>query len=839
MKNLPPTSLSPSSPFGFHMALPLLMLLILSTLALHPHRSSAADSLSGNQSLSGDQKLTSEGGKFVFGFFPLGNSPKRYYIGIWYNTNMVSKLTPVWVGNRDTPVLDLSSTELKLSKDGNLVLLNQSKSLIWSTETNITANSTMAVLLDSGNLVLQDSSDTSRILWQSIDHPTDTWLPGGKVGLNKLTGENQHLTAWKSLEDPAHGLFYLEIDPSGSSQYFILWNGTKNYWSSGDWNGKIFSGVPEMTSNYIYNFQYVSNASANYFTYTVNTDDVISRFTMDYSGQIKQWTWLSDAQNWILFWSQPREQCEVYALCGSFGSCNENNSPSCGCIKGFSERSPGEWHLGDQSGGCARNTPLQCGGSSSAGTEKDKFYQMDSVRLPDNPETMEAGSSSDCESTCLYNCSCTAYSYSSKCSLWYGNLLNIQEQYNGYDQSTLFLRLAASELPSSSSKSNKGGIIGAAAGGAIGFLALLALTWLVILRRQRRRIIGAAKAAADGVLVAFRYSDLRRVTTNFSEKLGSGGFGSVYKGSLPDSTFIAVKKLINLNQGEKQFRAEIGTIGTIQHINLIRLRGFCADQNNKCLVYEFMPNSSLDAHLFHGSKTDLDWGKRYLIALGTARGLVYLHEKCRDCIIHCDIKPENILLDASFIPKVADFGLAKLLGRDLSRVLTTMRGTRGYLAPEWISGVAITAKADVYSYGMMLFEIISGKRNTDHWEDNKNGFFPASAMKKLMAGDIRSLLDPRLEGVAEIEEVETACKVAYWCIQDEEMSRPTMEQVVQMLEGTMEIIMPPVPKSLQLYSGQQERIVFFSDSTVDQSNQTQSTFSSSPGRSSNSASLKE
>lgn len=693
------------------------------------------------------------------------------------------------------------------------------------------------MLLDSGNLVLQDGSNASRVLWQSFDHPTDTWLPGGKLGLNKLTGVNQHLTAWRSAEDPAEGFFYLEIDPSGSSQYFILWNGTKNYWSSGNWNGKIFSGVPEMTSNYIYNFQYVNNTSANYFTYTVNKDDIISRFIMDYSGQIKQWTWLPTAQNWILFWSQPRVQCEVYALCGSFGSCNENNLPFCGCIKGFSERSPKEWGLGDHSGGCVRATPLQCGGSSSAGTGKDKFYQMDSVRLPDNPQSADARSSSECESVCLNNCSCSAYSYSSGCSLWFGNLLNIQEQYDGSDQSTLFLRLAASELPSSSSK--KGGVIGAAVGGVIGFLALLGIIWLIIWRQQRMRIIGASKAAADGILVAFRYSDLQRVTGNFSEKLGSGGFGSVYKGVLPDSTFIAVKKLADVNQGEKQFRAEVSTIGTIQHINLICLRGFCADLNNKCLVYEFMPNSSLDVHLFHGSKTGLDWSKRYLIALGTARGLVYLHEKCRDCIIHCDIKPENILLDASFIPKVSDFGLAKLIGRDLSRVLTTMRGTRGYLAPEWISGIAITAKADVYSYGMMLFEIISGKRNTDHWEDNKTGFFPASAMKKLMTGDLLSLLDPRLEGDAKIEELERACKVACWCIQDEEMSRPSMGLVVQMLEGIAEISMPPVPKSLQVYSGQQERIVFFSDSTADQSYQTQSTYSSSQLRSSNSASLKE
>ncbi|KAK8961326.1 G-type lectin S-receptor-like serine/threonine-protein kinase [Platanthera guangdongensis] len=823
------------------MAHPLLALLLLSSLPLHPHLfSSAADSISGDQSLSGNQTLTSNGGNFVLGFFPLGNSPKRYYIGIWYNTNKISILTPVWVANRGEPVLDPSSSVLKLSKDGNFILLNTSKSLIWSTNTNITSNSTIAVLLDSGNLVLRDGSDTSLVLWQSIDHPANTWLPGGKVGLNKLTGENQHLVSWRSAEDPSPGPFYLEIDPKGSSQYFILWNGTERYWFSGPWNEKtkIFSGVPEMTANFVYDFQYVNNASANYFTYTVNTGDIVSRFIMDYSGQIKQLTWVPASQNWILFWSQPRAQCEVYSLCGSFGSCNENKLPFCDCVKGFSKRSPKDWDLGDQSGGCVRNTPLLCGGNSSAGMEKDKFFQMDGVRLPAHPQSVNAAGSSECESACLSNCSCSAYSYSSECSLWFENLINIQEQYAGADQAgTLFLRLAASELPNSSGK--KGGVIGAAIGAFLGLLALSAIIWLIIWRRRRRRMISASNAAADGALVAFRYSDLRRVTKNFSEKLGSGGFGSVYKGVLPDSNFIAVKKLLDFSQGEKQFRAEVSTIGTIQHINLIRLRGFSADRNGRCLVYEFMPNSSLDAHLFRGSKMVLDWGTRYQIAVGTARGLDYLHDKCRDCIIHCDIKPENILLDALFIPKVADFGLAKLMGRDLSRVLTTMRGTRGYLAPEWISGVAITAKADVYSYGMMLFEIISGCRNANHLEDNKSGFFPATAVKKLMNGDVLSLLDPRLEGDAEIVEVDRACKVAFWCIQDEEMSRPSMGHVVQMLEGMMEINMPPVPKSLQLYSGRQEGIVFFSDSSIDRSYQTQSTFTSSQVTSSKSTGSKD
>lgn len=281
-----------------------------------------------------------------------------------------------------------------------------------------------------------------------------------------------------------------------------------------------------------------------------------------------------------------------------------------------------------------------------------------------------------------------------------------------------------------------------------------------------------------------------------------------------------MKKLEGLSQGEKQFRTEVSTIGTIQHVNLVRLRGFCSEGTKRLLVYDYMPKGSLDFHLFHDKKDCeiIDWKTRYQIALGTARGLTYLHEKCRDCIIHCDIKPENILLDGEFCPKVADFGLAKLIGREFSRVLTTIRGTRGYLAPEWISGVAITAKADVYSYGMMLFEIISGKRNAEHSDDGKVGFFPTWAASKITdGGEIVSLLDYKLGGDANLEELARACRVACWCIQDDESHRPSMGQVVQTLEGLLEVNPPPIPRSLQVLVENQDHIVFFTEASSNRS----------------------
>jgi hypothetical protein len=787
----------------------LMLSLLFLGLSVNNHLSLGADTISANQYLSGDQTIVSARGNFVLGFFKPGSS-SNYYIGMWYSTSKVSTQTIVWVANRDKPVSDKSSSVLRIS-DGNLVLFNESQIPVWSTDLTSTTSSSPveAVLLDDGNLVLKDGSNSSQHLWESFDHPAHTWLPGSKISFNKISNQNQLLISWKNEEDPAPGLFSLELQEN-TSEYIILWNRSIPYWTSGAWDpiAKIFSLVPEMRSNYIYNFSYINNTNESYFTYSLYNPSTISRFVMDVSGQIKQKTWLSNTNEWNLFWTQPKTQCEVYAFCGAFGSCNQKSLPFCSCLKGFVAKSQNDWNLSDYSGGCKRRTALQCENTNLTNGQQDRFLTMPSMALPVQPQSVGVESATECEYTCLNNCSCTAYAYeSNNCSFWVGDLLNL-EQLLGDDPNgrTLYLKLAASEF--SSKNNNKGIIVGAVAGSVA---AVLLGLFVVVILMRRKRAVGTGKTV-EGSLVAFGYRDLQNATKNFSDKLGGGGFGSVFKGTLSDSTVIAVKKLESISQGEKQFRTEVSTIGTIQHVNLVRLRGFCSEGARKLLVYDYMPNGSLESHLFH--EKFLDWKTRYQIAIGTARGLNYLHEKCRECIIHCDIKPENILLDAYLCPKVADFGLAKLVGREFSRVLTTMRGTRGYLAPEWISGVAITAKADVYSYGMMLLEFVSGRRNSEPSADGKIGFFPTRAASLIAEeGDVLSLLDPRLEGNANVEELTRVCKVACWCIQDDETRRPPMGQVVQILGGVLDVNLAPIPRSLQVFADNQEHIVFFTESS--------------------------
>uniref|UniRef100_A0ACD5VXZ9 Uncharacterized protein n=1 Tax=Avena sativa TaxID=4498 RepID=A0ACD5VXZ9_AVESA len=737
------------------------LLLFLGFPLLQGAPSRATDTIAAGQPLSGGQRLVSRRGKFALGFFQPDTSSPNWYIGIWYN--QIPKHTTVWVANRDAPLSDPATSRLTVTTHGNLALHDgraANKSPVWSTNAT-TTGSTVGVLLDTGNLVLADASNASRVLWQSFDHFGDTWLPGGKLGRNKRTGQVTRLFAWRGYGDPAPGAFSLQLDPDGaSSQYLLSWNGTAPYWTSGNWTGHGFTAVPEMmvTDSYplsLYTFGYVDGADESYFVYDVKDDAVLTRFVVDVTGQVKFLTWVASAAEWMLFWSEPKAQCDVYALCGAFASCVENALPSCRCLRGFSERRPHAWMQGDHAAGCVRDTALQRCATREA-KNHDRFYTMPNVKLPSNAQgVVAAASARDCELACLGNCSCTAYAYNGGCSLWHDGLINLQDTSStaGTGSGIIQIRLAASEFTSTGH--NKKLIIGfVAAAVVVAAVTAIALAAVLVLRSRRSK--GPTRAKLEGSLMAFTYRDMQSVTKNFSEKLGGGAFGSVFKGSLPDATatLVAVKKLEGVRQGEKQFRAEVSTIGTIQHVNLIRLLGFCSQGTRRLLVYEHMRNSSLDRHLFGSSHGVLSWETRYQIALGVARGLDYLHEKCRDCIIHCDIKPENILLDDAFAAKVADFGLAKLVGRDFSRVLTTMRGTVGYLAPEWISGTAITAKADVFSYGMLLFEIVSGRRNVEQRRDGTVDFFPSTAVSRLLDGDVRSAVDGRLGGGADMDEVE-------------------------------------------------------------------------------------
>lgn len=295
----------------------------------------------------------------------------------------------------------------------------------------------------------------------------------------------------------------------------------------------------------------------------------------------------------------------------------------------------------------------------------------------------------------------------------------------------------------------------------------------------------------------YSYGQIRAYTNNLADQLGKGGFGTVYKGKLPGGAPIAIKILDESKHSEQQFIAEVATVGRTYHVNLVRLLGYCSEGSKRALVYEYMVNGSLDRYVHGDPENQLDWKLLYSIALGTARGIAYLHDECRNKILHCDIKPHNVLLDANFLPKVADFGLAKMSNKEESHISIAHGGTKGYAAPEMWSRMygVVTDRSDVYSYGMLIMEMVGGRKNTD-FQNKESGsskfFYPEWAFKQVQKGEFGNLR----EGNMSVEEEVIAkklCLVGLWCIQFHASRRPRMSKVIQMLEGDVEITPPPIP----------------------------------------------
>nr|KAJ0217268.1 hypothetical protein LSAT_V11C300118530 [Lactuca sativa] len=538
--------------------------------------------------------LVSPAENFELGFFKPGQSP-NYYIGIWYKKVQTS--TIVWVANRETPISDAFSSKLQIV-NGNLVILDESNTQIWSTNITPTPTPTTSalsvVLLDDGNLVLRyNSSSTSSSItpiWQSFDHPTNTFLPGGKFGYNKRTNTKQIITSWKSTEDPSMGPFSLEFDQD-EKQYVIKWNRSVEYWTSGSWNGRIFSAVPEMRLNYIYNFSYVDNENESYFTYSLYDPSIISRLVMDVSGQIQQQIYSESLEQWNLFWTQPRSQCQVYAFCGPFGTCSQTELPFCSCLTAFVPKSLNDWNLSDFSGECVRRTESNCGIKEEKPGFIEGYVPVSYLSTFLETETPESKlHESACRRSCLDDCSCDAYSFILKiCRLWNSeNLNNVSLLFVSDDANSrtfpLNIKVSSSDLPNNAGKTSTKVLVAGIVSGFCGLVFLCSIG-IIFYRRVKRQgkcfacflfnskgiwcslfnIVYVAKSGSreenrenfelefqdngrnvrylvdPGILSAeerkgidvpfIEFKTILSATDNFSlaNKLGQGGFGPVYK----------------------------------------------------------------------------------------------------------------------------------------------------------------------------------------------------------------------------------------------------------------------------------------------------------------------
>ncbi|KAG7973826.1 hypothetical protein I3843_06G016900 [Carya illinoinensis] len=297
----------------------------------------------------------------------------------------------------------------------------------------------------------------------------------------------------------------------------------------------------------------------------------------------------------------------------------------------------------------------------------------------------------------------------------------------------------------------------------------------------------------------YSYSNIKKMTNFLKDKLGQGGYGSVYKGKLQDGSLVAVKVLKGSIGNGEEFINEVASISRTSHVNIVTLRGFCFEGSKRALVYEFMPNGSLEKFIFKKdspSNHQLQWETLYKIAVGIARGLEYLHRGCNNRILHFDIKPHNILLDENFCPKISDFGLAKVCPREQSIIsMLGARGTAGYIAPEVFcrNFGGVSHKSDVYSYGMMVLEMVGGRKNIDVEADHTSEiFFPHWIYKRLELDE-----ELTLHGLNTEEDRQNAKKmtiVSLWCIQTDPSNRPAMSRVVEMLEMSLNALqIPPKP----------------------------------------------
>lgn len=420
------------------------LLCFFTSITLFPTLAIAIETITATQPLTSGQTLISAGEEFELGFFSSGNT--NWYVGIWYKK--VPTTTCVWVANRDTPLTN-SPGLLKIQENGNLVLVDNSSNTIWATN-HSTESNTFAQLLDSGNFVIRketdfDDLDPQKFLWQSFDYPTDTLLPGMKLGWDRKTGLNRNLRSWKSENDPSSGDYSFTLDINGFPEIFLK-NEQVIQYRSGPWNGIRFSGVPEMKPLTVISFSFVMNPDEVYYSFELKNKSLYSRLLVNSSGQLQRFTWIDTSHIWNLFWYAPKDQCDKYKECGNYGICDTNASPVCKCLIGFEPKNQESWQLRDGSDGCVRKSELNCG--------SDGFLALKSMKLPESSSTFvhKIMSLSECEKMCLKNCSCTAYSSmditggGSGCAIWVTDLLDMRQYAAAEGGQDLFIRMSASDL---------------------------------------------------------------------------------------------------------------------------------------------------------------------------------------------------------------------------------------------------------------------------------------------------------------------------------------------------------------------------------------------------------
>ncbi|KAK3439489.1 hypothetical protein EUGRSUZ_C04367 [Eucalyptus grandis] len=727
-----------------------------------------------------------------------------HLLAIWFEK--IEDKTIVWSANGNN--LAPEGSEIQLTMDGRFVLVDPNGRELWSPSPTV-AGVEYAAMLDTGNFVLVSQNHVN--LWETFSQPTDTLLPTQQLD------QGTKVKARYSEMNYSAGRFHFKLGDDGNLTFYATpdpWDPTDAYW---------FSDTKDSSFRLIFNEsgQVYLTARNGTVLIIVSSDTYYPasgyyrRAILEYDGVFRQYVHPDSSSLSAMGWAVARSPPVPPNICTSIvqtigsGACGFNSY----CSLGEDQRP--RWHCPhgytlldstNEMSGCRQDFVPQSCDESRPETDQFTFFDMPNTNWPMYDYEHTAAQTEDsCKEACLADCFCALAIFGNSRACWKKKipLSNGRE-----DRSEIAKALIKVRINNSTSKSTGNGnknstliIIGSVLLSTSVFVSLLLLliTYFIYRSFQSRvsKLSQPVQINQATSTQTFTYQELQEATNGFKEELGRGAFGTVYKGVLrsEDTNFVAVKVLATrTGESEKEFEREVSAISQTNHKNLVQLLGFCNEGQHRLLVYEFMSNGTLADFLFGISRPS--WYKRIEIACGVAMGLSYLHDYCTRHIIHCDIKPQNILLDGSLTAKISDFGIAKLLMANQTRTITGVRGTRGYLAPEWFRNMPISSKVDVYSFGILLVELICCRKNYEPGAKIEAQIVLVDwAYDCYLEGNVLSLVESDEEASNDMRRVERFVMIALWCIQENPALRPTMKKITQMLEGAVEVPVPPFPSS--------------------------------------------
>ncbi|CAM0909982.1 unnamed protein product [Alopecurus aequalis] len=796
------------------MALPcsaLYLAAFLAVLVHHHHQlrlqvACARTNLTAGVAMKPPSYITSPAGAFAFGFRALdASNPGKFLLATWFRSHddddgqassSFQLQSVLWFAKQSSSLaLATEQSTLSVTADGQLALADTTDGgnrVLWRAPVipNL-ARGSLLVILNSGNLqFLAAGGGPGNVLWQSFWYPTDTLVPGQSLAMDARS--QGKLISKRADTEFNTGRFSMGVQTDGNVVLYVdllSGNNPENaYWQAHtdttDGNTTVTLDEEGALNYTLHNGTVLSLISPP--VATADTAGKSYKFArMDPDGIVRVYARANDTMSWSVSGAFPSDGCNkrtsgLQGVCGPGSYCTEQEDRLlCLCPDGYT-------YIDAQhtDSGCAPEfVPQSCDGENNTSEFTLVHLANTTWETSIYYKKFSSVTEEQCQDYCLNDCYCTAALMIGGTDCAEVAALTNGRQANDVTTKAL-LKVRGSNHPPAvrASARTRRRIVAVTVCVAFVFLAIaggfLAKHYLAKTRESQ------------GLLSvrAFSWKELHRATNGFKKLLGKGSFGEVYEGKLrsPQPRLIAVKRLINSNEySEREFTNEVQSIGQIHHRNLVRMIGYCKEGKHRMLVLEFMPGGSLRGLLFKPERPPWSW--RAEAALGIARGIEYLHDGCAYPIIQCDIKPDNILLDGTNAPKITDFGISKLLGnQQVHTTVTNIRGTRGYIAPEWFRSEArIDTKADVYSFGVVLLEMICCRKCQDPLVD-QDGEETATLFgwAGQLVGNQRTelMLHKDDDAVADLERVERFARVAFWCIEPNPSLRPTMHRVVQLLE---------------------------------------------------------